>query len=738
MNELASPPVLAAFVLVVAGGAALTIALLKPYAASRSNGQVDLGVFSWRQLILASTLGLYLELLLIRWISSEIRIFAYFKNFVLIACFLGFGLGCYLGRRAVSVLAFAAPLVFLAFVVEFPWPPLRYLVRVLPLLLGATSEMQIWGVSSAQPVIDLVLAAIVTLPLFALLAITFIPIGQLVGRYLEIAPRGIAAYSVNVLASLAGIALYSAVAFLSQPPIVWFALAALLAIALFWSMLRSRVIVTASMVFCLLLLATGGRDAPGPTFWSPYQKLTIAPMRLGKEIVGYQLWTNASWYQRIINLSPQFVQSHPQLFRQVPVELNAFNLAYRFAPHPRSVLILGAGMGSDAAAALRNGAERVTAVDIDPLIVDFGRELHPEHPYSSPRVHVVVDDARSFLANTQERFDVIVFAALDSHTTISTFSNIRIDNYVYTLQALQAARRLLTPDGVLILRFSIERPWIAGRLHDLVRDAMGQEPIFVEGESDVYATGGSFFVAGNRDRIAPAFRDARFASYVRAHATRTMEHVEVATDDWPYLYQRERGLPASVAAISILLLAVSLVAARRVGLTFRSLRLEFFLLGAGFMLLEAQIISRMALLFGTTWVVNSIVIATLLLLIVAANGVAAIAPRLRAEVAYVGIVIAIAAACVVPLQVFFFRSFALKAILGTLFLSLPVFFAGIVFIKRFAAAGFAAEAIGSNLLGSLAGGIAESLSLLTGLRSLLVLAAVLYVGAWSCKRLQSQ
>src|SRR6266568_1960198 len=61
-----------------------------------------LGGFSWWQLALWSLLSLFFELLMIRWISSEIRIFAYFKNFVLVACFLGFGLGCYLSRRRPS------------------------------------------------------------------------------------------------------------------------------------------------------------------------------------------------------------------------------------------------------------------------------------------------------------------------------------------------------------------------------------------------------------------------------------------------------------------------------------------------------------------------------------------------------------------------------------------------------------------------------------------------------------
>jgi len=58
----------------------------------------SLGGFSYSRLVLISLLGLFLELLMIRWISSEIPIFAYFKNFVLIACYLSFGLGCYLSR----------------------------------------------------------------------------------------------------------------------------------------------------------------------------------------------------------------------------------------------------------------------------------------------------------------------------------------------------------------------------------------------------------------------------------------------------------------------------------------------------------------------------------------------------------------------------------------------------------------------------------------------------------------
>jgi hypothetical protein len=61
---------------------------------------------------------------------------------------------------------------------------------------------------------------------------------------------------------------------------------------------------------------------------------------------------------------------------------------------------------------------------------------------------------------------------------------------------------------------------------------------------------------------------------------------------------------------------------------------------------------------------------------------------------------------------------------------LPVFFAGTIFIRSFAKIGFSADALGSNLLGAMIGGMLESASLWTGIRSLALLAAVLYAASW--------
>src|SRR6185295_15321682 len=132
---------------------------------------------------------------------------------------------------------------------------------------------------------------------------------------------------------------------------------------------------------------------------------------------------------------------------------------------PRRVLILGAGTGNDAAVAVRNGASEVTAVEIDPLIADLGRRLNPARPYADPRVRLVVDDGRHFLWNARDRYDMVVFGTLDSHTLLSGQVNLRLDNYIYTAESFRAARAVLEPDGLAAAYFSAWKPWLAERVY---------------------------------------------------------------------------------------------------------------------------------------------------------------------------------------------------------------------------------------------------------------------------------
>jgi spermidine synthase len=686
----------------------------------------DLGGFSYRLLIVFSMLGMFFEMMMIRWVSSEIRIFAYFKNFVLVACFFGFGLGCYFSKRRVNLIAFFMPLLLLCVLIQLPWVPLRTLIAILPALLGSSAEVHMWGVPSMPTSFpNMVFAFLIALPIFALLVFCFIPFGQLVGWLLENATTGIRAYTVNVLAGLAGIMLFTSLCFVDTPPVVWFLVLSALLLAALWKVPRLRWTTVALSAACIALLSipTSHHSA---TYWSPYQKLSVMPIYDSGEIISYEVSTNDTWYQHIVDLSPDFLKRHPNLLNGERIEWDAYNLPYRFAASPKSVLVLGAGTGNDVAAALRNGAEQVTAVEIDPLILQLGRKLHFEKPYDSSRVSVVIDDARSYIQNSHDRFDLVVFSLLDSHTTSSNFSNIRIDNYVYTVEAMRSAKKLLGPDGLFVVKFQVGTAWIGGRLQGLLTTVFEQKPLQIASSSQ-YGTPGRFFLVGSQQKLDSALSDASVSEYVRNNKNFEVSRASLTTDDWPYFYQHEPGIPLSVILISVLIVLMAFWFVARTGTGSLQLHWHFFFLGAGFLLLEVQIISKIALLFGTTWVVNSIVIGTLLLLIVAANATVSRIPAIPRWIAYTGIMTTGAIGYFVPMQNLFFPNPWFKGLAAVCILCLPVYFAGIVFARSFAEVQFDSAALGSNLLGAVVGGVLESISFWTGLRALLLISVLLYV-----------
>jgi spermidine synthase len=529
---------------------------------------------------------------------------------------------------------------------------------------------------------------------------------------------------------------------------VWFGFVGCALLVYFWPLRKVRISLAGAIIAVAVLFLVGGAKSrwwgeeswkgtdqeisqlqPGKTetYWSPYQKLTLIPLLKNEEVVRYVLKTNDSWFQEIVDLSPEAVSRNPELYREAPLEFHKYNLPYRFYKKPENVLIAGAGLGNDVAAALRNGAGRITAVEIDPVIYDQGKRKHFERPYDSDRVRLRVDDARSFVQNAKEKYDLVVFSILDSHTTSSHYTNIRLDNYVYTLESLQATRRLLKPDGLLVMSFSSERPWFAGRLKELFTKAFGKEPLTVLGWP-------YFFVTGPGDRVERALAaDPDLKAYIETQRTLDIEEATLTTDDWPYLYQQYRGIPVVIWLISLGLGGISWLTFRKLDRDVRGIQWHFFFLGAAFMLLEVQAISKMALLFGTTWLVNSFVITAVLLFILLSN-LAVSLGTFPPGLAYAGLFGFLALGYLVPANSLFVESFLLRAVLSTGLYCAPVFFAGIVFISSFRDAGFRAEAFGSNLLGALVGGLLESLSFLTGIKALVIVAGALYFASYATMR----
>jgi spermidine synthase len=191
----------------------------------------------------------------------------------------------------------------------------------------------------------------------------------------------------------------------------------------------------------------------GSVYWSPYQKLSVTDAH------NQQYWidVNNEGYMSIANVTKEFLATNSQFASTY--EGSSYDSPFQFASSTNRVLVIGSGAGNDVAAALRHGTTRVDAVEIDPLISTLGKRLHPERPYDSPKVHLITNDARNFMRQCKDRYDIIVFGLLDSHTEFSRYSNMRVDNYVYTEQSFEEAKRLLKPDGILVLKFEVRNPW---------------------------------------------------------------------------------------------------------------------------------------------------------------------------------------------------------------------------------------------------------------------------------------
>lgn len=709
-------------------------------------------------LFLISVVGLFVELLLIRWVTTEIRIFAYLQNTVLVACFLGLGMGCWDSRRPFALRQILLPLLVLVALLALP-PTRLFLGVKITNMLGQVGGMEFWGAGGAAGWASLaygLTGAVLTAGLMFLLWAIFVPVGRLLGRLMNEDPRPLRAYSVNVAGSLVGIWLFVACSAAGLPPVGWFLVFAAGAAFLIGSGGRPKVVDGALLAAIVALGGLAGYE-PGwqETRWSPYQKLTLMDFQkpveptawahLGGErypntrAVGtYFIGVNNIGYQAIIDLDPARVAAQPDKFPPAQRGYSQYDLPAKLHPHPRSVLVVGAGSGNDVAGALRNGAESVTAVEIDSAIIDFGRRFHPEHPYDDPRVRVVNDDARSFFATTDQKFDVIAFGLLDSHTT-TAMTNARLDHYVYTRESLTHAKTLLNPGGVIVLSFEAQKPFIADRMARSLGEVFGRQPLVFRVPFNAYGWGGVVFVAGDLETTRKRIdTEPQFASLIQEWKANVPFQLngtsEVPTDDWPYIYLESRQVPPlyfllAAALLGLFAYGLRLLKAPGIVRGWDTTRTHFALLGAGFMLLEVQNISKASVVLGNTWVVNAVIISGILLMILVANGLAGWAKRLPVWPVYGALLASCVGLYFLDLSRFAFLPYTTKAAVVGLLTSLPMLFSGVVFARSFAAAERKDAALGANLFGALIGALLQSMTFVTGIKALLLVVACFYLAA---------
>jgi hypothetical protein len=377
--------------------------------------------------------ALFSELMIIRVHASFFQLFAYYKNLSLLSCFLGLGIGYALGsRRRVST-----PLVLPGLALQILLLHSLRLFGVSHFLQNPVLERSALGIEHVAASSQALTVYGFLLAIFASNALCFIPLGHLTSR-LMLRREKLAAYGWNLAGSLLGILSFSLVSFAWTPPSVWILIPAIALLLL----LRGQPIqlcvggASVGMLVAVLGLSIGPHTID---VYSPYQILTLDFRDRSATSVN----VNNAYFQRMLDLRTESVQRS----RLRKTWADYYAIPYLVKPAPRDVLVVGAGTGNDVAAALRHGAGHVVAVEIDPTIQQIGRALHPEAPYASPRVTAVVDDARSFMRNTAEKYDLIVYGLLDSHTLLSGISEVRLDSYVYTVEAFREARSSATRSG---------------------------------------------------------------------------------------------------------------------------------------------------------------------------------------------------------------------------------------------------------------------------------------------------
>jgi spermidine synthase len=130
-------------------------------------------------------------------------------------------------------------------------------------------------------------------------------------------------------------------------------------------------------------------------------------------------------------------------------------------PEARSYLVLEAGSGWSVLMALAGGAERVTAVERDPLVVqvlrrDLGGFSHGL--YSDPRVRVEVSEGRTYVRSAGETYDAVIVALRDAFHPVTSGAYGLSEDYRYTVEALTDYLQCLEPDGVLVITRWLQSP----------------------------------------------------------------------------------------------------------------------------------------------------------------------------------------------------------------------------------------------------------------------------------------
>ena len=640
------------------------------------------------RLVLLSFLMLFVELALIRWTGSNVIYLSYFSNFVLLGSFLGIGVGFLRARAPIDT---------------FKWTPVGLALLVAFILVfqvqidRSGSELIYFGSFEPSGLPAWLMLPAIFLAVSAVMAMIGEGVARTFARF-----ESLEAYRLDLLGSIGGIVAFSLLSFAHAPPVAWGVVVGVLLLVL----VRPSLGMVQGVAVAALVIALLFESLAPFTSWSPYYKIT-EQYGSGAAAGAIGINVNGIPHQAVVSVETR---------REVePI----YFLPYEWAAGSPldDVLVIGAGTGSDVAIALSQGAGRIDAVEIDPRLYDIGRQEHPDRPYDDPRVSVVVDDGRAFMQRTDRRYDLVLFTLPDSLTLVSGQSSLRLESYLFTEEALRQAKQLLKPDGVFAMYNFFREEWLIERLAGMVHVAFDQPPCVEE----VGTAGGlALIMAGQGTASINCTPPAAQLSTTGDGST--------VTDDHPFLYLRNNQIPGYYLLALGLILLVSLLFVRLSAGKLGKMRsyTDLFFMGVAFLLLETMNVVRFALLFGTTWFVNSLVFAGILLAVLAAVEVARRVRLPQPGILYAALFVTLAVAWVIPQSALLSLSGPVRFVLAAMLAFAPIFLANVVFAQRFKDAGSSTVAFGANLLGAMVGGVLEYAALVVGYRSLLIFAGLLY------------
>lgn len=727
-------------------------------AKDQSNEQISLR--SHFDLLLISAAILFLELACIRWFGSMVIYLTFFTNLVLLGCFLGMSIGCMIASKKTNYINYVIPITLVSITLSavslLMHSRLSEYVRI---DLGNQRSPQevFFGTTAPDGGLSrlLIPMELIACVFFMLIAVIFIGLGQEMGRKFNAIPNRVGAYTANILGSLTGILIFGAASYFQTTPLVWFGIA----MGICFLYLPQRTTFQSVCLIVLLLVAgglsyfTGLREQKwSKIIWSPYYKVTYNPITgvVDTNNIGHQT------LNKYDGNSPGYALPY---------------LLSRDADHRSfdNVLVIGAGSGNDVQAALANDATHVDAVEIDPVLFEIGRDNHPDHPYFDHRVVRHLDDGRSFIRKTQQKYDLITYALVDSLVLHSGYSSLRLESFLFTEEAFQDIKRRLQPNGVFATYNFYRQGWVVGRLVQMIKKVFGTDPIVIslpyqsEITKDSQEGRLTFLLVGNADcttinAIRKQFEE-RFFYWLNKNpvynksingfgskppdisGTKADDWLKIGladvqtdgidrlpTDNWPFLYLREAAIPGLnlrgmllIGMLSVgLLLLFAPACARRVNG-------QMFFLGAGFMLLETKGVVHMALLFGSTWIVNSIVFFAILVMILTSNLFVIIIQPRRLWPYYVLLIATLLVNAYTPMSFFLSLQSETKIMVSCMVVFIPVALAGIIFSTAFRDSSYPDFDFGSNVGGVIIGGLSEYLSLVLGFEHLLFVAIAFYL-----------